>query len=132
MMLVFPSMLVLRTRRMCWKLGGTTSDILKLSRDFYLKQKDGDVNLAQSKIIIEAGKLDTKVRNVYSFSSDLILALGLVTLMASWAALSIKVFLKILSKIKLLILQGRVYNFYRFWKLVDSVHTCNLQIAHAW
>ena len=117
---------------MCWKFGGTTSDILKLSRDFYLKQKDGDVNLAQSKIIIEAGKLDTKVRNVYSFSSDLILALGLVTLMASWAALSIKVFLKILSKIKLLILQGRVYNFYRFWKLVDSVHTCNLQIAHAW
>ena len=104
MMLVFPSMLVLRTRRMCWKFGGTTSDILKLSRDFYLKQKDGDVNLAQSKIIIEAGKLDTKVRNVYSFSSDLILALGLVTLMASWAALSIKVFLKILSKIKLLIL----------------------------
>ena len=132
MMLVFPSMLVLRTRRMCWKFGGTTSDILKLSRDFYLKQKDWDVNLAQSKIIIEAGKLDTKVRNVYSFSSDLILALGLVTLMASWAALSIKVFLKILSKIKLLILQGRVSNFYRFWKLVDSVHTCTLQIAHAW
>ena len=67
---------------MCWKLGGTTSDILKLSRDFYLKQKDGDVNLAQDKIIGES-TLDTKAKNVYSFSSDRILALGLVTRMAS-------------------------------------------------
>ena len=34
--LVFPSMLVLRTRKMCWKLGGTTRDMVALA--FYLKQ----------------------------------------------------------------------------------------------
>jgi len=33
------------------------------------------------------------IRDVYSFSSLLILALGLVTLIASWAALSTKAFL---------------------------------------
>jgi len=35
MTLVFPSMLVLRTRKMCWKLGGTTNDMVLLT--FYLK-----------------------------------------------------------------------------------------------
>merc|ERR1719369_785897 len=34
MTLVFPSMLVLRTRRICWKLGGTTKDML--ASTFYL------------------------------------------------------------------------------------------------
>merc|ERR1719348_2587428 len=28
MTLVFPSILVLRTRRMCWKFGGTTNDMV--------------------------------------------------------------------------------------------------------
>ena len=28
--LVFPSMFVLRTRRMCWKFGGTTNDMVTL------------------------------------------------------------------------------------------------------
>ena len=37
MTLVFPSMLVLRTRKMCWKLGGTTRDMVAFLA-FYLKQ----------------------------------------------------------------------------------------------
>ena len=36
MTLTFPSMLVLRTQRLCLKLGGTTSDMVALA--FYLKQ----------------------------------------------------------------------------------------------
>merc|ERR1719234_1749575 len=35
MTLVFPSMLVLRTRKMCWKLGGTTRDTVAFLA-FYL------------------------------------------------------------------------------------------------
>ena len=84
MTLVFPSMLVLRTQRLCLKLGGTTSDMVALA--FYLKQAPilqlfNCRTCRKSTLLIKSFfERDNVPETNYSFSSERILALGLVTL----------------------------------------------------